>query len=81
MILDIAHPTQPDLFPCRLFDADGVEILLATKADTETGEVIVLQTYTTGKFIANAQGTEILRDVKHFKPPLRVEKIAEQGNG
>ena len=58
---------------CRIFDAEGQEIVYAFQADTETGIV--------GQFVLDDNGNpmhngfEALREVKTYKAPLRIEWI------
>ncbi len=40
MILDALDPAQQHQFPCRVFDADGREIMFPVRIDTETGVVV-----------------------------------------
>lgn len=58
--------------PCRLFDAEGREVLYAVWADTETGEV---QQYVRkdDKFVI--ENNEVVKETRQHPAPLRVEQI------
>lgn len=58
--------------PCRLFDAEGKEVMYAIWADTETGEVIQY-VRRDDKFVI--ENNEVVK-VKNVLPaPLRVEPL------
>lgn len=65
--------------PCRLFDADGVEIKFATWANLDTGDVTKYVIDATGKkeLVRNTEtgGLEFRKERRQFKAPLRIEKI------
>jgi hypothetical protein len=57
--------------PCRVFDANGVELAFVTWCDTETGEVEFLKRKD-GFFVPTSDGKRIEK-FREFRPaPLRV---------
>jgi len=60
----------------RLYDANGVEIPLATWADTESGVVVRLVPNESGGVKLNAERTKVLRTVDKYPAPLRLEPVA-----
>lgn len=58
--------------PCRLFDADGREVLYAIRADTETGEAIQY-VRKDDKFVI--ENNEVAKETRVHPAPLRVEPI------
>ena len=58
--------------PCRLFDAEGREVLYAIWADTETGEAIQY-VRRDDKFVI--EGNEVVKEKRQHPAPLRVEQI------
>lgn len=58
--------------PCRLYDADGREIMYAVWADTETGKAIQYARKD-GQFVV--EGKEVVRETRHHPAPLRVEPM------
>ena len=62
--------------PGQLFDANGGEILYATWADTETGEVRqYIKENGSFKFV----NANIVMDTKAYPAPLRFEPIKKRG--
>jgi hypothetical protein len=59
--------------PCRLYDADGREVLYAIWADTETGEAIQY-VRRDDKFVI--ENNEVVKEKRQHPAPLRVEQIA-----
>lgn len=72
MILDVKTHR-----PCRLFDAEGKEVLYAVWADTETGEVVQ---YVRDDDRFRIENNKVVK-VKNVLPaPLRVEPIATRSS-
>lgn len=63
--------------PIRIFDADGNEIRLCTRCDTETGECEVFETDKGGAVMTEitSLGIAARRTIVHAKPPLKVEWV------
>lgn len=61
--------------PCRVFDADGVELKYVVMCDTETGEVEQLVYNENDRHFEKAIGNTIARSVKFYPKPLRIEFI------
>ncbi len=61
--------------PCRLFDAEGREVLYAIWADTDTGEAIQY-VRKDGKFVI--ENNEVVKETKTHPAPLRVEQITRR---
>ena len=61
--------------PCRLYDADGREVLYAIWADTDTGEAIQY-VRRDGKFVI--ENDEVVKEKKTHPAPLRVEQITRR---
>jgi hypothetical protein len=61
--------------PCRLYDANGLEILYAVWADTETGETIQYARKD-DRFVI--EGMEVIKEKRQHPAPLRVEKITRR---
>ena len=61
--------------PCRLFDADGREVLYAIWADTDTGEAIQY-VRRDGKFVI--ENDEVVKETRQHPAPLRVEQITRR---
>ena len=60
--------------PCRVFDANGVELDYCVSCDTETGEVTQIQwDPETRDFVFNEAGDGVLRKTTLYPKPLRVE--------
>lgn len=82
MILDVREKAQAHLFPCRIFDADGKEILFAVRADTVTGVVVKRALTKSGVFYEDLlskrrwDGSHYVRDAKtetvRHPAPLRI---------
>lgn len=62
--------------PCRLFDADGKEVMYAIWADTETGEVIQY-VRRDDKFVI--ENNEVVKSKNVLPAALRVEPIKLNG--
>ena len=61
--------------PCRLYDAEGREIMYALWADTETGETIQYARKD-DRFVV--EGMEVVKEKKTHPAPLRVEQITRR---
>jgi predicted carbohydrate-binding protein with CBM5 and CBM33 domain len=61
--------------PCRLFDAEGREVLYAVWADTETGEAIQY-VRKDDKFVI--ENNEVVKETRQHPAPLRVEQITRR---
>ena len=60
--------------PCKVFDANGVELRWVLRCDTETGEVEQHATDPeTGKIQIDIAKGEIVQQTKFYPAPLRVE--------
>ena len=60
--------------PCKVFDANGVELLRVIRCETETGEVEQFLTDPqTGEILIDAAKEEAVRWTKCYPAPLRVE--------
>lgn len=83
MILDARNKTQKHLFPCRVFDAYGREIMFAVRIDTDTGEVEKRKVNKFGMFYQDLlkprvwDGTRYLwqaaTEIVKYPAPLRVQ--------
>lgn len=62
--------------PCRLYDAEGREVLYAVWADTETGEAIQY-VRKDDRFVI--EGMEVVKETRRHPAPLRVEAINLKG--
>ena len=56
------------VWPCRVFDANGLEWLYVVEFDTETGEVTYVATDANGNLIATDDGHLLRRTVKTAAP-------------
>lgn len=68
----VSVKTRP---PCRLYDADGREVLYAVWADTETGEAIQY-VRRDDKFVI--ENDEVVKEKRQHPAPLRVEQITRR---
>ena len=67
--------------PCKMFDANGVELLYVIEADTETGHIKRRIKDRRGNFILAPSGEESLVVLEAHPPPLRVEWINQERIG
>jgi hypothetical protein len=64
--------------PHRVYDASGKELTHLAWANTETGEVEELVKDKDGNFVLDGKSWEVLKVLRRYKAPLRVEKIYKE---
>lgn len=79
MIADISSPAfHAEWMPCKLLDANGVEITEAVWADTDTGEVVRLRRDADRSFVitVDEEGELVVaKDWETHPAPLRLVRI------
>lgn len=58
--------------PMRIFDANGMELHRVVECDTETGRVMRF-VHENNSYVLTPCRTRIVKSVRFYKPPLRVE--------